>query len=106
MNEILENSYLIKIPGFNRIGIPDESDTIEVDLNLDNLVPEIELIYCFFREPHECHKGRGNWIIDFKLKDGRLFACKYPKEMSRDRFMEYIKPLLERLDKEQWNIKQ
>lgn len=78
-----------------REDIPPENETIEEDFHLDILVSMIAEINWYFRLPEECPFNRGNWILDITLLDGTLKCFKFRKEMSEERFREFLKPLLD-----------
>jgi hypothetical protein len=87
------------VRGFNHSEMPDENETIEDSLDLDKLIPIIHSASYYFRTPKDCPFGRGNWILDIRAKDGQMYCFKYPKEMTESRFIEFLKPLLSRMNR-------
>lgn len=81
---------------FNRHSIPEEGKTIDDDLNIEDVIKNSKFMDYYFRKPKDCPFGRGNWILDLTLKDGTIISYKYPKEMTEERFLEFLKPLMDR----------
>lgn len=77
--------------------IPDLSETINDYFNLDMLVPEIHYINYYFRDPRVCPLARDNWILDMRMIDGALLCFKWPKEMTEEQFVNFLKPLLNKM---------
>lgn len=88
-----------KVYGFNHPNPPVENETIEDSLDIDKLIPIIGSTSYYLRKPQDCPVGRGNWVLDIEDKDGQIYCFKYPKEMSEQRFVEFIQPLLSRLNR-------
>ena len=76
--------------------IPIDHETIADELNINYLVDMSFRISYYLRSQEDCPFGRGNWIIDFELKNGQLIAFKYPKDISVDDFNKFIKPLIDK----------
>ena len=89
-------SYIIQtVDSVKRKSIPDENETIADDLNLE-MMKELKIASanCYYRPPDVCPFNRGNWIIDFMSIDSYVIHCiKLPKEMSEERFKNFIEPL-------------
>ncbi len=81
----------------NRDSIPEEGETISDDgIDVDSLIKQTTYIEYYFRKPEECPFGRGNWIVDMHFKAGGILCFKYPKEMTEDRLLCFLKPLIDK----------
>ncbi len=85
----------VEVPGFTRSEIPEGNETIANDFNLDELLIISKEISYYYRAPEDCPFNRGNWILDIEFKNGQLMCFKYPKEMTEEQFVAFIKPLLD-----------
>jgi hypothetical protein len=81
---------------FNRKTMPKDGETIADDINFDKLLPIMHSLSYYYRDPEACPFNHGNWILDIQFKDGDIYCFKYPKEMTRERFVEFIQPLLDK----------
>ena len=88
-----------EVHGFNHPDMPIENETIEDSLDIDKLLPIIRCASYYLRSPKDCPLARGNWMLDIEAKDGQMYCFKYPKEMTEERFVEFLQPLLSRLKK-------
>lgn len=83
---------------FNRTKIPEEHETISDDVDIASLLPHIIKVDVYLRNPDECPKDRGNWMIDFGFKNGDIFSLKLPIQMTTDQIDRYMMPLTDILN--------
>lgn len=85
--------HIVKVETMNRNQIPTADETIENDIDLDAIVPNITEVKAYFRSPEKCPYKRGNWIIDIILFGSQLNCMKLPKEMSKEEVLRWLEPL-------------
>ncbi|HEY2811795.1 MAG TPA: hypothetical protein VGJ00_10465 [Rhabdochlamydiaceae bacterium] len=88
-----------KVQGYNHSEMPEAGETIADSWDLDILLPMIRSASYYFRSPQDCPFARGNWLLDIRMKDGQLLCFKFPKEMTEKRFIEFLQPLLLKMNK-------
>lgn len=86
-----------EVHGFNHAELPKAEETIADSLDIDKLIPIIHSASYYLRSPQDCLLARGNWMLDIEDKDGQMYCFKYPKEMTEERFVEFLQPLLKRM---------
>jgi len=72
--------------------ISDE-ETIADQLRMSELEKDMRGFSYYLRAPEDCPYNRGNWIVDIEFNDGAAVFLKYPREMTKERFEKFIKPL-------------
>jgi hypothetical protein len=93
------NVKMQEVHGFNHAAIPEAHETIADSLDIDKLIPIIHCASYYLRSPEDCPLARGNWMLDIEAKDGQMYCFKYPKEMTEERFIKFLEPLLSRMNR-------
>jgi hypothetical protein len=86
-----------KVDGWHQDTIPEENETIEDSIYLDELMTVLKSVSFYLRPARDCPFGRGNWVVDLTLKDDNIICIKYPIEMTDTELRRFLKPLLDRL---------
>ena len=94
-----DRSIIEEVECSNRKEIPLENETIADDFEIEKMAPFIKQVSVYLRDSFECPFGRGNWMIDMRFLDGRLFSIKLPKQMKEDDIKKFVQPLIDILDK-------
>jgi len=89
---------IMKVNGMVRDSIPEPHETIEDDFYLDRIIPVLRDYSVYRRSPEECPFGRGNLVLDMHLKNGEIYAIKFPLSMTRKQLTIYLKPLRKRIE--------
>lgn len=87
----------------NKKDIPLPNETIEDDINIDELSKVISSFNVYSRSKEECPWNRGNWIIDF-FSSGNpfpMFSLKLPIIMTKEALAQWLLPLREKIKMEQ-----
>ena len=93
------NVKMQEVYGFNHSAMPLPEETIADSLDLDILIPMIHSCSYYLRSPQDCPLARGNWILDIESNDGQIYCFKFPKEMTKERFIGFLQPLLSRMNR-------
>jgi hypothetical protein len=93
------NVGIEEVRGYNCPNIPGDDETIDDHLEIDMLLPFVYSVSYYRRNPEDCPLARGNWMVDIRLKDGQMMCYKYPIEMKEEKFVTFLRPLLEKLVK-------
>jgi hypothetical protein len=84
----------------NRPSAPPPNETIEDDMNLDELLKVFCSFKVYFRDKESCPFNRGNWIIDFFMPNSPIlpgFSLKLPASMKKEEITKWLKPLTEKI---------
>lgn len=87
----------IEVNGFTMKVMPKNNETIEDHMYIDALLENGSSFTYYYREPHDCPFGKGNWILDMIGKDGEITCFRFPKQMTEKRFLKFLHPLLSRI---------
>jgi hypothetical protein len=88
---------IMEVEGLTRKDIPKEGETILDDfgINFDTLIG----LHVYYRSPEQCPWGRGNWIIDMSFDNtDKIFCLRLPKDMEKEKVINFVKPVSEILE--------
>jgi hypothetical protein len=100
MNEIIVE---MPVDCLNRHEIPKKNETIKTDFpemfTIPHVLESISEVNVYYMSKDECPFNRGNWIIDIVFGGHHIQCIKLPSSMPKDAVDEFIKPLVDALEK-------